>query len=54
MMWSQGGYFAGQEENPFGDGNGAEIALALFSSPMIIALVRTTFRRFVCILASLL
>jgi nucleobase transporter 1/2 len=33
------GYFAGQSENPFGDSNAGEIALALFSSPMIIALI---------------
>jgi hypothetical protein len=34
-----GGYFAGLDENPFGTSNAAEIALALFSSPMIIALI---------------
>ncbi|CAB9530460.1 Nucleobase-ascorbate transporter [Seminavis robusta] len=34
-----GGYFSTQEENPFGDSNGAQIALAIFSSPMIIALL---------------
>jgi nucleobase transporter 1/2 len=32
-----GGYFAGTTENPFGDGNAADVALAIFSSPMIIA-----------------
>jgi nucleobase transporter 1/2 len=34
-----GGYFAGLDGNPFGSSNAAEIALALFSSPMIIALI---------------
>jgi len=33
------GYFATQEDNPFGDSNAAEIAYAIFSSPMIIALI---------------
>lgn len=32
-----GGYFANQETNPFGDTNAADVALAIFSSPMIIA-----------------
>ena len=32
-----GGYFANVEGNPFGDGDGATVALAIFSSPMIIA-----------------
>jgi hypothetical protein len=33
-----GGYFAGLNgENPFGDGNAADVALAIFTSPMIIA-----------------
>ena len=32
-----GGYFANQDENPFGDSDGATVALAIFSSPMIIA-----------------
>ena len=32
-----GGYFANEEENPFGDSDGATVALAIFSSPMIIA-----------------
>ena len=32
-----GGYFGTVEGNPFGTGNGAAIALSLFSSPMIIA-----------------
>jgi solute carrier family 23 (nucleobase transporter), member 1 len=34
-----GGYFATQETNPFGNSKGAQIALAIFSSPMIIALL---------------
>ena len=32
-----GGYFANTAENPFGSGNVADVALAIFSSPMIIA-----------------
>ena len=32
-----GGYFAQQDGNPFGDSDGAAVALAIFSSPMIIA-----------------
>ena len=31
------GYFANEPESPFGDSDGAEVALAIFSSPMIIA-----------------
>jgi len=37
------GYFAGLDENPFGTSNASEIALALFSSPMIIALIAAFF-----------
>lgn len=33
------GYFRTQEENPFGDTNAADIAFAIFSSPMIIAFI---------------
>lgn len=34
-----GGYFAAQSENPFGDSNFADILLAIFSSPMVCALI---------------
>lgn len=34
-----GGWITGLEDNPFGDSNGAQIGLAIFSSPMIIALL---------------
>lgn len=33
------GYFRTQESNPFGDSNAADIAFAIFSSPMIIAFI---------------
>ena len=37
------GYFSTVDENPFGDTNAGEVALALFSSPMIIALLSAFF-----------
>ena len=37
------GYFRTQEENPFGDTNAADIAFAIFSSPMIIAFICAFF-----------
>jgi nucleobase transporter 1/2 len=37
------GYFSTQDSNPFGDSTLAEIALAVFSSPMFIALLSAMF-----------